>query len=136
MSAPFPALEARIHHLERVLRRDRRLASTALVSLLALAFVSWQERAAPAEFDQLTAKRIDIVDEQGRRRIVLACAKRFPLLVLSGYGCRMEFGSAAGISSYGRSQSTFPVVGSTAWMRTNVFAAAPFRPFSRRRIFP
>jgi len=78
------ALEARLHDLERCQRRDRGVASAVLLLLLALAIVSWQERPAPTEFDQLTAKRIDVVDEQGRRRIVLACAERFPLPVLKG----------------------------------------------------
>lgn len=84
MSALAPTLEVRLERLERALRRDRILASAALVTVLALAAVSFQERTEPAEFDRLSAKRIDIVDEQGRRRIVLACAERFPPPILKG----------------------------------------------------
>jgi hypothetical protein len=78
------ALEARIHSLERSRRRDRIVASAGLVALLALGAASWQERSKPAEFDELRAKRIDVVDERGQRRLVLACAERFPLPVLEG----------------------------------------------------
>lgn len=84
MIASENALESRLRNLERRARRDRRLASTALIALVALATLSWQERAKPAEFDELRAKRIDIVDEQGRRRLVLSCEERFPLPVLNG----------------------------------------------------
>lgn len=84
MSNPIVTSDARLERLERTLRRDRRIAAAGVTCLLALVFASWQERVESAEFDQLSAKRIDIVDEQGRRRIVLACAERFPLPVLKG----------------------------------------------------
>jgi hypothetical protein len=83
MSDPHP-LEARLHALERRLRRDRRLACGTLATMLLLVAASWQERSEPAEFDELRAKRVDIVDEHGRRRLVLSCAERLPLPVLKG----------------------------------------------------
>jgi len=84
MSNPISISEARLERLERVLRRDRRIAAAGATWLIALLLASWQERSEPAVFDQLTAKRIDIVDEHGQRRLVLACAERFPLPVLKG----------------------------------------------------
>lgn len=80
----FLTSEARLERIERVLRRDRRIAAAGATCLVAFTLASWQERAKPAEFDQLTAKRIDIVDERGTKRLVLACAERFPLPVLKG----------------------------------------------------
>jgi hypothetical protein len=84
MSQPLPTSEARLARIERTLRRDRRIAAAGAACLVTLVLASWQERTKPAEFDQLTAKRIDVVDERGQRRIVLACTERFPLPVLKG----------------------------------------------------
>jgi hypothetical protein len=84
MSTPNPTPEARLECIERTLRRDRRITAAGATGLIALLLASWQERPDSAEFDQLTAKRIDVVDERGQRRIVLACAERFPLPVLRG----------------------------------------------------
>ena len=82
MSNPIPTSDARLEQLERALRRDRRIAALGAACLIALVLASWQERPEPARFDQLSAKRIDIVDERGQKRLVLACAERFPLPVL------------------------------------------------------
>ncbi len=37
-----------------------------------------------ASFDELTVQRLDVVDREGRRRIVISNAERFPLPVLGG----------------------------------------------------
>jgi hypothetical protein len=84
MPKPIPTSEARLGRIERTLRRDRCIAAAGAACLVAVVLASWQERPARAEFDQLTAKRIDVVDERGQRRIVLACAERFPLPMLKG----------------------------------------------------
>ena len=84
MSEPLAVLAARIQQLERARNRDRCLATVALVTALALGLASGRGQEEPAEFEHLRAKRIDIVDERGQRRIVLACAERFPLPVLAG----------------------------------------------------
>jgi hypothetical protein len=84
MSTPISTPEELLERIERTLRRDRWIAAAGATCLIGLLLVSWQGRSDPARFDQLTAKRIDIVDEQGRRRLVLACAERFPLPVLKG----------------------------------------------------
>lgn len=77
-------LAIRLSTLERTQRRERRLALGTLVGLTALLCLSWQGEHGPVEFDELRAKRIDIVDEEGRRQMVIACAERFPLPVLQG----------------------------------------------------
>ncbi len=62
-----PAWETRIHQLERTLRRDRVLAAVAVAVLVGVGTAASRGRETTVE--TLTARRIVVVDHQGRIRV-------------------------------------------------------------------
>lgn len=71
MSKTDPAIEARIVRLERSLRFTRLAAAGAGLALLVLAMVQCAGRV-PAVVDEVRARRIVLVDDEGRMRVEIA----------------------------------------------------------------
>jgi len=77
-------LEARLAHLERQLRRQRRIGAVALLVISTLTLAAWQQAPARQRFQEIDVERVNIVEPNGQLVLVLANTERLPDPLIAG----------------------------------------------------
>jgi hypothetical protein len=101
-AAPLPndAIIGRLAHIERQLHLTRLLAAGAIGAIALVSLAAFKSSAQKTRFDEIDVERINVVERDGRVRMVIANRERSPGPLFKGKPFGYPGGTRAGLIFY------------------------------------